>query len=43
MIPWWTNLPPEYHIVGPLSIVLEYLRRDGVSDICYFPAGAKPH
>ena len=29
------------NIIGPLSIVLEYLRRDGVSDICYLPAGAR--
>ena len=29
------------NIIGPLSIVLEYLRRDGVSDICYIPAGAR--
>ena len=29
------------NVIGPLSIVLEYLRRDGVSDICYLPAGAR--
>ena len=29
------------NVIGPLSIVLEYLRRDGVSDICYVPAGAR--
>ena len=28
-------------VIGPLSIVLEYLRRDGVSDICYIPARAR--
>lgn len=29
------------NVIGPLSIVLEYLRRDGVSDSCYIPARAR--